>query len=175
MNEKLIVNYSVEIYTPRCDPAAVEYFARVRFSADIVPALPYLNAALARAQYFPEAAALSWRESGRTFVFHAREIDISEIANYEEAEKLAREAVDQVNRTWAMRSEITPDHSGVRRAAPMALFKRLPQTNCRECGEATCFSFALKLAAGQRALSDCPPLALPAFAGSRNALEELLP
>jgi len=35
-------------------------------------------------------------------------------------------------------------------------FKKLPKTNCGECGEATCIAFALKVQTGQRVISECP-------------------
>jgi len=36
------------------------------------------------------------------------------------------------------------------------IFKKLPKTNCQECGVQTCMAFAMKLAAGQAELSACP-------------------
>jgi acetyl-CoA decarbonylase/synthase complex subunit gamma len=36
------------------------------------------------------------------------------------------------------------------------IFKKLPKTNCKECGFPTCLAFAMKLAAGQTALDECP-------------------
>lgn len=36
------------------------------------------------------------------------------------------------------------------------IYKLLPQTNCKECGFPTCLAFAMKLAAKQVKLSDCP-------------------
>jgi acetyl-CoA decarbonylase/synthase complex subunit gamma len=36
------------------------------------------------------------------------------------------------------------------------IFKLLPQTNCKECGAATCLAFAMNLAAGKADLDDCP-------------------
>jgi acetyl-CoA decarbonylase/synthase complex subunit gamma len=36
------------------------------------------------------------------------------------------------------------------------IFKKLPKTNCKECNFPTCLAFAMKLAAGQAALDDCP-------------------
>jgi acetyl-CoA decarbonylase/synthase complex subunit gamma len=39
------------------------------------------------------------------------------------------------------------------------IMKRLPKTNCKECGYATCFAFAMKLATGGAKLEDCPYLA----------------
>lgn len=56
----------------------------------------------------------------------------------------------------------------------MALFKLLPQTNCKQCGEPTCFTFALKLAAAQKKLVACPSLAEPQYATNLAALEAML-
>jgi len=36
------------------------------------------------------------------------------------------------------------------------IFKLLPKTNCKECGEPTCLAFAMKLAAGKASLNACP-------------------
>lgn len=36
------------------------------------------------------------------------------------------------------------------------IYKLLPQTNCKECGFPTCLAFAMKLAAKQVKLADCP-------------------
>jgi acetyl-CoA decarbonylase/synthase complex subunit gamma len=36
------------------------------------------------------------------------------------------------------------------------IFKKLPQTNCGDCGVPTCLAFAMKLAQGQAELSACP-------------------
>ena len=36
------------------------------------------------------------------------------------------------------------------------IFKMLPQTNCKECGAATCLAFAMNLAAGKAELDQCP-------------------
>ncbi len=38
------------------------------------------------------------------------------------------------------------------------IFKLLPKTNCKECGEPTCLAFAMKLAAGKAELSLCPTI-----------------
>lgn len=38
----------------------------------------------------------------------------------------------------------------------LEIYKKLPQTNCGECGVPTCLAFAMKLAAGQAELAKCP-------------------
>jgi 4Fe-4S ferredoxin len=56
----------------------------------------------------------------------------------------------------------------------MAIYKLLPQTNCKQCGEPTCYTFALKLATSQKDLADCPPLTEPEFAEKRAALDSIM-
>ncbi|MHC4562039.1 MAG: acetyl-CoA decarbonylase/synthase complex subunit gamma [Planctomycetota bacterium] len=38
------------------------------------------------------------------------------------------------------------------------IFKQLPKENCKECGVPTCLAFAMKVAAGQAGLDECPRL-----------------
>ena len=38
------------------------------------------------------------------------------------------------------------------------IYKRLPKENCKECGLPTCLAFAMKVAAGQAGLDECPRL-----------------
>jgi len=40
----------------------------------------------------------------------------------------------------------------------LTVFKYLPQTNCGECGEATCMAFASKLLDRKASVEECPPL-----------------
>jgi 4Fe-4S ferredoxin len=56
----------------------------------------------------------------------------------------------------------------------MAIYKLLPQTNCKQCGEPTCYTFALKLATSQKKLADCPSLTELEFSEKRAALENII-
>jgi len=40
----------------------------------------------------------------------------------------------------------------------LEIYKKLPKTNCKECGLPTCLAFAMKVAAGQAGLDECPSL-----------------
>jgi ArsR family metal-binding transcriptional regulator len=170
----LIEKYDVEVFTPPCEPGAERYAAKAHLIADISEILPYLNATLRGAVYLPEAAALTWKKGGHNIVFHAYEIATSNVDDREGAEKEIKGLVDLVNRTWEGRAEITPDTTTRRRPAPMAIYKLLPNINCKQCGEPTCYSFALKLAASQKKLADCPPLAEPQYAEKLIALDEIV-
>jgi ArsR family metal-binding transcriptional regulator len=169
----LIENYELEVFTPPCDPGAERYVARARLTTDISCVLPYLNAVEKAAEYLPEANALTWKEEGHLIALHPFEIAVSNFEDRAEAEKKIGRIADRVNRTWENRAEIQPDTTGRKRFAPMALYKLLPQTNCRECGAATCFSFALQLAANQKPITDCPPLLDSKYAAAREQLQRM--
>lgn len=171
----LIKKYDLEVFTPPCEPGAERYAAKALLSDDISEALPYLNATLRGAVYHRQAQALTWKKGGHNVAFHAQEIATSNVTDRNNAVKELAGLVDLVNRTWARREEIEPSYETRQRPAPMAVYKLLPQTNCRECGEPTCFTFALKLVVAQKTPADCPPLQDPARAEQLAALEVLLP
>jgi len=170
----LIEEYDLEVFTPPCEPGAERYAARARLTVDISEVLPYLNATLRGALYLPEARALTWKKGGHNIAFHAYEIATSTAEDRDDAEKELKGLIGLVNRTWERRAEITPDIATRQRPTPMAIYKLLPNTNCKQCGEQTCFTFALKLAASQRKLADCPALIEPQYAEKRAALEEIV-
>lgn len=154
----LIEDYDLEVFTPPCEPGAERYAARARLSVDISEFLPYLNSTLRGAVYHPTANAMTWKKGGHNIAFHAYEIATSNVEDRDGAEKELKGLINLVNRTWERREEIAPDYTTHQRPTPMALFKLLPQTNCKQCGEPACYTFALKLAASQKRLTDCPPL-----------------
>jgi ArsR family metal-binding transcriptional regulator len=154
----LIKQYELEVFTPPCDPGAERYSARAHLAVDISAVLPFLNASLEGAYYHPGAPALTWKKGGHNYAFHARQIAVSNIMDRENAAEEIKRLVALVNRTWEGREAITPNFAVRPRPTSMAIHRLLPQTNCRACGEPTCYTFALKLAAGQRTLEDCPPL-----------------
>jgi acetyl-CoA decarbonylase/synthase complex subunit gamma len=45
-----------------------------------------------------------------------------------------------------------------KRLKPLDIFKYLPKTNCKICGEETCMAFAMKLIERGVELKDCTPL-----------------
>ncbi len=170
----LIEHYDLEVFTPPCEPGAERFAARARLTTDISEALPYLNATLHGAVFHRAANALTWKKGGHNLAFHAYEIATSNVEDREAAVKEIEGLIALINRTWERRAEITPDYETHRRPTPMDVYKLLPQTNCRRCSEPTCFTFALKLAASQKGLADCPPLSEPLYASQRAALQAIV-
>ena len=169
----LVETYDLEVFTPPCEPGAERFSAIARLTVDISEILPYLNATLRGAVYHPAAKALTWKKGGHNIAFHSFEIATSNAVDRGGAEKEINSLIELVNRTWERRAEIAPSRAIRQRPAPMAVYKLLPGTNCKACGEATCWVFAIKLALSQKRLADCPPLHEPQYLDQLAALESI--
>lgn len=170
----LIEHYDLDIFTPPCDPGTERFVAKALLTVDISAALPYLNATLHGAIYTQAADALTWKKAGHAVAFHSYEIGVSNVEDRDAAIQELKGLVHLVNRTWERRGEITPDYKMRQRPTVMGVFKLLPGTNCRRCGQPNCWGFALRLVAGQLELAACTPLYEPAHAENLAALEALL-
>ena len=47
---------------------------------------------------------------------------------------------------------------GARELSPIDVYKLLPRTNCKECGEENCMAFATKVVNREVSIEKCPPL-----------------
>ncbi len=176
----LIEKYDLQVLTPPCEPGAERFTAKAKLVTDIREVLPYLNATLRGAVYYPDAGAeycapaLTWKKAGHNVAFHPYEIAVSNAVDRDSAQKELDGLIALVNRTWERRAEITPSCEVRRRPTMMDVYKLLPQTNCKQCGQPTCYTFALKLTASQKRLEDCTPLFEPQYASKLMALQEIV-
>ena len=170
----LIEDYDLEVRSVPCEPGSEEFAAIVRLNVDISPVLPYLNRTLRGAMYIAQAPSLAWKKGGRKIAFWPYKIAIGHLEDRTQAQKVAQGLVDLVNRTWERREEIEPDYEMHRRPGPMEVYKLLPQTNCKACGQPTCFIFATKWVVGHVILEDCPLLRESQYAEQLAQLAELL-
>jgi len=58
--------------------------------------------------------------------------------------------------------------------SPLDLYKLLPGTNCKECGERNCIAFAAKLVNKDASIEECPPLLEKEYEEAKNKLWKLL-
>ncbi len=58
--------------------------------------------------------------------------------------------------------------------SPIDIYKLLPKTNCKECGQDNCMAFATKIVNREVELDSCPPLLKPENAKNYAKLKELL-
>ncbi|MDW8040130.1 MAG: acetyl-CoA decarbonylase/synthase complex subunit gamma [Nitrososphaerota archaeon] len=63
---------------------------------------------------------------------------------------------------------------GVRELSPIDVYKLLPRTNCKECGEENCMAFATKLVNREATIEKCKPLLKKEFEKAYQQLKEML-
>ncbi|MBM3130580.1 MAG: Fe-S cluster protein [Chloroflexi bacterium] len=178
----LVQSYHLEVFAPPCAPGAERWCAKATLADDIGDALPYLNATIKGAipkglsVYNHAARALTWplRVGGHTIAVRPREIAISNLVDKDAAATEMQRVVGLINHTWERRAEITPSIEMRQRLKPMEVYKLLPATNCKDCGQPTCFTFALKIIAGEVELEQCAPLFIDAYREKRDKLIALL-
>ncbi len=176
----LVEIVDLEVSTPPCSsrtPGAEgteRFTATVYLSGDIRDVLPYLNAILPGAAYQPSFHFLTWRHSDYDVALHPYRIAVGNLEDRDAAIRAAHEVIALINDTRARRAELTPSYETPRRPTVMGVYKLLPASNCRQCGQPTCWSFALRLVAGQATPDGCPPLAEPAHAAALAQLHAMV-
>jgi acetyl-CoA decarbonylase/synthase complex subunit gamma len=63
---------------------------------------------------------------------------------------------------------------GIKELSPIDVYKLLPKTNCKECGQDNCMAFATKLVNREVTLEQCPPLLKKENEKAYTQLKEML-
>jgi acetyl-CoA decarbonylase/synthase complex subunit gamma len=63
---------------------------------------------------------------------------------------------------------------GIKELSPIDVYKLLPKTNCKECGEENCMAFATKIVNREVNIDQCPPLLKKENAKAYSQLKEML-
>jgi len=87
-----------------------------------------------------------------------RKIAVNALQDETEADKILEWLKREINYAWENRAAITPSFEGQPKPGVLDILRYLPKTNCRQCGEATCMVFAVRLAEGAKETQACPQL-----------------
>jgi ArsR family metal-binding transcriptional regulator len=133
---------------------------------DVIPYLASLPNVIA---YHPEACALTIRRQHGFITLNADKVYITQVKDVGEGLELLKALADAINATWEHRAELVA--ATVMRSAPRLLdiWALLPQTNCKQCGEATCMAFAAALLQRMKLLAECPVLGSDPASDERQA------
>lgn len=172
--EMLLRNYEPEIVLPPCDPGRETVNVIGHIMGDISPVFPYLNAILPAAQYNAKAQILRFPFEGHMVTLQPNEMAAGGFADSDAAIEALARLQRLINETWARRHEIESSYVERKRLTPMEVYKLLPKTNCKACGQPTCFVFATKLAAGEARIEDCTPLFTDVYREQREQLQARL-
>jgi ArsR family metal-binding transcriptional regulator len=139
-------------------------------SGDLSEVFPYMNALTRGASFNPEAGTFTFMEAYRMIAVYPSRITIAKADDIIDAWRVLERIRTGANDVWRDRVDIEPSYEMRQRPPALEIFKRLPGTNCAECGERTCLAFAAKLWKGEAAPDACRPV----FGGDRAELREAL-
>jgi len=168
-------DYDLHLDAPGCEPGAEYWNATARFEDDISAVFPYLNAIWKNAIYSPGANQITYQTTDRAVALKRHEITISNLPDRDTATVEMEKVVADLNRIWMDRENLTPLHTARKRLVAMEIYQLLPQTNCKLCGQPSCFAFASKITVGEVKVEACTPLFDEAQYGEkRQALLDML-
>jgi ArsR family metal-binding transcriptional regulator len=154
------------------DPEKIRVIAEI--PDEIHEVFPYLNATLKGCVYNHPANTLTIRKDQKLITLHVLHITLAKIDDEKEAEEILKWLKDLINETYEKRDQIEPNYSMAAELKALDLFKLLPGTNCKRCGEPTCLAFAVKLAGRDAEIAKCDPLFSDQYHEKRKVLLELL-
>lgn len=168
-------DYDLHLEAPACEPGAEYWNATARFKDDISDVFPYLNAEWKNAIYSPGAKQLTFQMEDRAVALKENEVTISNLPDRDSATIELEKVLGEINRIWMDRENLTPLHTARKRLVAMEIYQLLPQTNCKLCGQPTCFAFASKVTVGEAEVSACTPLFdEDTYSTKRQELQDML-
>lgn len=126
-----------------------------RSLAEVIPYLATLPGVLA---YNPETLTLTFRRPRGFLTIYPEKVYITQLDGEEEGLQLLAALAEAVNAAWEGRAELVAVTVKRKAPRPLDIYTLLPQTNCGQCGEATCMAFACNLLAQNREIDECLPL-----------------
>ncbi|MEM1582560.1 MAG: (Fe-S)-binding protein [Candidatus Bathyarchaeia archaeon] len=159
------------------EPRKIQITARAdRSLGEIIPIL-YL--AIPRAQYAKAFNSVTFTVEGKlATVYPSGEIKLGCVLREEMAVRLLerlRVIIEKALEYYVKNGSPDPHLLESRqRLNPLEIYKHLPKTNCKECGEQGCFPFAVKLANGEKTLQECTQIQQPKYGDSKARLERML-
>jgi len=154
------------------DPRKIRFHASL--DVDVSEVLPYLNSVLKGAIYNHHAHTLTIRKEGRMITIHPREIAAGKVIDEEDAREIIEWLKELINYCYENKDRIKPNFERKQKLTALEVYKLLPGTNCKRCGEPTCLAFAVKLTNEEVNIMRCPELFSGPYAERRDVLLRLL-
>ncbi len=153
------------------DAAKIRLIAHL--SGDMGEALPYLNAEMREGCYNNDGNTFSFMDGYRMVTLYPRRISIAKADEIVDGWRMLEKIRCRINDVWTRRASIEPSYETRRKPPALEVYKRLPGTNCGQCGQKTCMAFALTLWNGNAVPSQCEPVFKGDFSSLRGALLQI--
>ncbi len=154
----LLTGYRKEISRPTCNNSFQSLHCIAHLDQNISEALPYLNAVLDADTYIQNPPSATFKIYGKLITVHGDKIAVNALRDEAEAHHIIEWLKEQINEAWEKRETITPKYDG--RSVPdlLTIYRMLPKTNCKKCGQPTCIMFCSLATHGALGAEDCPDI-----------------
>ena len=147
---------------------------RIRFiahlSGNLAEVFPYMNAVMQEASYNQAGPTFTFMDGYRMISVYPRRIAVAKADDIVDGWRTLEAIRRRANEVWRRRGEIEPSYEMREKPPALEIFKRLPRTNCKACGEQTCLAFAIQVYMGELPVGRCKPV----FAGESGHLKDAL-
>ncbi len=154
------------------DPEKIRIFAD--FSSDVSEIIPRLNRILPFATYNDKKKTVTFMKKATLVSIYPDRLLAAKVEDENAAVLLLEWIRDLINDTDKNRDSIEPSYEQTVRLNPIELYRLLPRTNCKDCGELTCLAFAVKVLSADKVITDCAPLYSIEFTQNRDIAFQLL-
>jgi len=154
----LLKGYREEILKPTCNNTFQSLHCIAHLDEDISDVLPYLNSVLGGDSYIKNPPSVTFKTQGKLITVHGNKIAVNALRDEDEAHHIIEWLKQEINNSWANRAMIIPKYEGKSKPKILEIYKLLPKTNCRKCGQPTCMMFSSLATEGIKGYRDCPEL-----------------
>jgi len=138
-------------------------------SRSLAAVIPYLATLPNVIVYNPQTLSLTLRRQPGLITLEPERASITQVLDPAQGLELLEALTGAINATWEHRAELVAATSQRRAPRPLDIWALLPQTNCKECGEATCMAFAFGLVHGRHKPVECRTLKTEPVLADRQA------
>ena len=161
-----------EIMPCLADPEKIRFIAY--FEKNVSEVFPYLNTILKGAIYNHNGRTLTIKKEGRLISLHPDKIAAGKVIDEKDAKQIIEWLKECINYCYENKNSIEPSLERREKLAALDIFKLLPRTNCKRCGELTCLAFAVQLADEQTDVMRCGEIFSSKYVEKKNELFRLL-
>lgn len=150
---------------------------KIRFHAEldknISDLMPYLNRIIDSAVYNHQGCTLTIKKDG-LITLHSKEIAAGQVKDIKTAYEICDWIKQQINFVYENKDKIEPLYERRGQITVLEIYKLLPQTNCKQCGELTCVAFACKVLSEEKNLVLCKQIFESQYEERRKMLFKIL-
>ncbi len=166
-------SYSLDKILPCvADPSKIRVI--VKIGRDFSDLFPYIKGYLRKGVYLSELPSFTFKREGKNITLYRDSMAITKLVDETEVVDVLKYMSSVVLEVIRCKDNIKPDYSAGRNISPLVIYKLLPKTNCRQCGEETCLAFIMKLLDEDATIAQCRALFTRDYEDQRRAIFEVL-